>query len=221
MIEKLSAISVFSGIQAEELRLLLNDTHYQMRSYQQGTCLACAGDLCVGLYVLLDGQTKGEMVDETGKRITIEEHQAPVALAPAFVFGDQHYFPVDVYVVKQAKVMIIQRIDFIRMMQRNSKLLENYMNMISNKAQFLSGKIRFLNLKSLKSKIAEYILNLSQDRLKIIELGKGQQALADLFGVARPSFARALGEMEEQGLIRYKNRSIEIVDKEKLSKEAQ
>jgi CRP/FNR family transcriptional regulator, dissimilatory nitrate respiration regulator len=219
MFERLVFTPVFKGLQPEALQLLMDDTHYQLRSYEKGVHVVAAGDICSGLYLLVSGVTRGEMTDPSGKSITIEEHHSPALLAPAFIFGEENHFPVDVVVLQEAKIMIIQRPDFIRMMQRNSKVLENYLNLISNRAHFLSQKIRFLTLKSLKSRIAEYIMDIAGDKLKIVELDKGQQELADYFGVARPSFARALSEMEAQGLIRYKNRFIEIIDKEKLARE--
>jgi CRP-like cAMP-binding protein len=43
-----------------------------------------------------------------------------------------------------------------------------------------------------------------------------QNDLADFFGVARPSVARALGELEEEGLIEAKGKNIKILDKKQL-----
>ncbi len=44
-----------------------------------------------------------------------------------------------------------------------------------------------------------------------------QYEIADFFGVARPSVARALGEMEQEGLIAAKGKNIRILNRKKLS----
>jgi CRP-like cAMP-binding protein len=44
-----------------------------------------------------------------------------------------------------------------------------------------------------------------------------QSDLAEFFGVARPSVARALGEMEDDGLIEAGGKIIRILDKKRLS----
>jgi CRP/FNR family transcriptional regulator, dissimilatory nitrate respiration regulator len=44
-----------------------------------------------------------------------------------------------------------------------------------------------------------------------------QNELADYFGVVRPSVARALGEMEEEGLIIADRKKIKINDRKGLS----
>jgi DNA-binding GntR family transcriptional regulator len=51
-----------------------------------------------------------------------------------------------------------------------------------------------------------------------VTLNQSQTELADFFGVTRPSLARALAELEEEGIIRAERREITILDKEKMNK---
>jgi CRP-like cAMP-binding protein len=106
----------------------------------------------------------------------------------------------------------------IFILQHSQVVLQNYLNAISSRTQFLSNKIRFLSFKTIKEKIANYILtNLKKDS-QIYSLNQSQTELADFFGVARPSLARALAELEEEGILRVKRREITILNKEKLNK---
>ena len=50
-----------------------------------------------------------------------------------------------------------------------------------------------------------------------VTLGMTQNDLADFFGVARPSVARALHDLEEKGFILAKSKNIKIIDKEGLA----
>ena len=59
------------------------------------------------------------------------------------------------------------------------------------------------------------MLNLLKDNMKSIELPLSQKELAEFFGVARPSLARALGELEKEGIIEVKRREIKIIDRRK------
>jgi Mn-dependent DtxR family transcriptional regulator len=47
-------------------------------------------------------------------------------------------------------------------------------------------------------------------------LEASKERLASLFGVARPSLSRELGEMERRGLIRVEGREIAILDEQGL-----
>jgi DNA-binding FadR family transcriptional regulator len=52
----------------------------------------------------------------------------------------------------------------------------------------------------------------------LYQLSQSQTELAEFFGVARPSLARALSEMEDEGILRVERRDITILNKEKLNK---
>ena len=73
------------------------------------------------------------------------------------------------------------------------------------------------NFKTIKGKLTFYILQKSGMNSDLITLGMTQSDLADFFGVARPSIARALGELEDEGYIEAKGKSIKIIDKEGLA----
>jgi CRP-like cAMP-binding protein len=89
--------------------------------------------------------------------------------------------------------------------------------MISNRSQFLSEKIKFLNFKTIRGKLAQYFLQLANSGKPEIRLEMTQNDLAEYFGVARPSIARVIGEMETEGLIITKGKTLTIIDKERLT----
>ena len=89
--------------------------------------------------------------------------------------------------------------------------------MISNRSQFLSEKIKFLNFKTIRGKLAQYILQTAGTGKSEIKLEMTQNDLAEYFGVARPSIARVIGEMENEGIIITKGKILKILDKKRLT----
>ena len=61
-----------------------------------------------------------------------------------------------------------------------------------------------------------YLLQIKPQADGFLRIPVTQQAMANLFGVARPSVARALKEMEEEGVLKSKNKQVEILNKKKL-----
>jgi len=106
---------------------------------------------------------------------------------------------------------------FLKLLMSNDKILINFLNMISNRSQFLSEKIKFLNFKTIKDKLAHYILQKAGKEGTDVTMDMTQNDLADFFGVARPSVARALGELEEEGYLQAERKNIRILDKEGLA----
>jgi len=161
MFEILTTCPVFKGISTEELKLLFTDIHYFTKNYEPGEMIHLAGEECRYLLCLMEGAVVGEMVDINGKVIKIEDITSPRVLASAFLFGKDNKFPVNIIVSKKTQLLYIPREEFLKMMQTNQRVLINYLNGISSRAQFLSDKIRFLSFKTIRGKLAHYIFKLS------------------------------------------------------------
>lgn len=209
----LTSSPLFKGLDISAIELLIGEVSHKIRKFKAGTLISQSGDPVISLMLVVSGNVKGEMVDYAGRVIKIEDIPAPGALASAFMFGNNNRFPVNVICNTDTEILIIDKSDFLKLLMNNDRILVNFLNMISNRSQFLSEKIKFLNFKTIKGKLAQYILQKAGNDKINISLGVTQNDLADFFGVARPSVARALGELEEEGLIEAKGKNIRVIDK--------
>ena len=207
---------LFIGLSETDIEKILSEVPHRIRKFKAGSLIAQSGEHVDYLMVVIGGVVKGEMVDITGRVIKIEDIPAPGALASAFMFGNNNRFPVNVIAVSDSELLIIDKPVFLRLLMRHDKLLANFLDMISNRSQFLSEKIKFLNFKTIKGKLAHFILQRAGKEKSSVILDMTQNDLADFFGVARPSVARAIGELEEAGLITAKGKSIKILNKNGL-----
>jgi len=215
--EVLSHSPVFAGLNAEKLSLLFREVVFQVRRLGKGALVASAGDECTSLIIVVSGNVKGEMSDYNGKTIKIEDIEAPRPLASAFLFGKNNRFPVTVIANTDVELLYIRREEFLKLLQTDQRILVNYLNAISSRTQFLSQRIRFLSFKSIRQKIAHYLLDLAGERLSVVELPLPQEELAEFFGVTRPALARSLGELHQERVIDVHRRTIKILDKQRMN----
>ena len=209
---------LFSRLSSDEINEVLATVPHRLRKFKSGSMIAQSGEQVSSLMLVLSGSVKGEMVDIAGRVIKIEEIPATGALASAFIFGNRNRFPVNVIAVSATELLIIEKPYILRLLKKNDRILENFLDMISNRSQFLSEKIKFLNFKTIKGKLAQFILQRTgKERLSLV-LEMTQNELADFFGVARPSVARALGEMEQEGVIEARGKNIKVLDSTKLAR---
>jgi len=190
----------------------------RVKSFPRDVLIAQAGEEVRFLHILLQGSVKGEMVDYTGKVIKIEDITPSRPLAPAFLFGKQNKYPVNITSGEDALLLSIPRDRFLIILQESEKVLLNFINIVSSRGQFLSNKIKFLSFTTIKGKFAQYLLDLSaqQDSLSFT-LPHSQSQLSELFGVARPSIGRAIGELNQEGIIRTEGKQVEILDQARLT----
>ena len=213
----LSNAPLFKGISPDEILKILDNVPHNIKKFQSGSIICQSDESVNSLMVVISGIVKGEMGDYAGRIIKIEDIAAPGAIAPAFIFGNRNRFPVNVIGVSEGEILSIGKGEFLKLLMWNDTVLVNYLDMISNRSQFLSEKIKFLNFKTIKGKLAQFILEKAGKNLDSFSLAMTQNDLADFFGVTRPSVARALGDLEEDGYIKAKSKNITIIDKKGLA----
>lgn len=218
MIGILSDCSLFRGMSRQEISAALSDSSWRIRSFPKDTLIAQAGEEVLNLQIVLEGSVKGEMVDYAGKVIKIEDIGPSRPLAPAFLFGLQNRYPVNITAGGDVKVLSIPRERFLVMLQNSKSILVNFVDIVSSRGQFLSNKIKFLSFTTIKGKLAQYLLDLSgKSGSEKFSLPSSQSRLSELFGVARPSIGRAMSELNHDGIIRTEGREVTILDHSKLS----
>lgn len=207
-------IPLFKGCALAEVEDLLSSVVFQRKKFTAGSLIVSQGEVCDRLLILTEGKVVGEMTSPTGKSLKIEEMEAPMVLASAFLFGKQNKFPVSVTALTHASFMVFQRNDLMKMFRLNPRVLSNFLSMISSRAQFLSEKLRFHSFKSLKAKVAFYLTGEAGTQKKF-KLKHSQEEMAELFGVARPSVGRIFLQLQNENIIdiRYKNVTIKNFDK--------
>ena len=193
MIPALVNNPLFRGITPERLFADLEEISFHTRSYKKGEILAQQGAVCNRLVILTKGSVRGEMIDYSGRLIKVEDIAAPRAIAPLFLFGEENRYPVEVTANEPTEVIELPKSSVLSLFRKNEQFLENYMNLSANYARTLSDKLFFMSFKTIRQKLASYLLRLyKQQQQTHITLDRSQQELSDYFGVSRPSLAREL-----------------------------
>jgi len=211
-IEEIMPCPLFKGIRPSRLEEILGQVFHKTRHFKKGDIISHAGNTCDVLMIMLEGIVSGEMSDFTGKTLKIEDIEAPRPLAPAYLFGMNNQFPVTIVAQSNVRLEVFPKESVIKMMQIDELLLGNYLDIISNRAQFLSQKIKFLTFKTIREKIAHFLLLHSKTGKMEVQFGQTHQQLADLFGVTRPSLTRAILDMEEERIIESNRGTIKIIN---------
>lgn len=214
--ELLSRSPLFRGLNPEETERTLRTVNFRIRSFRPGSVIALGGEVVNSLQIVACGLVKGEMVDQTGRILKIEDIPAPRLLAPAFLFGAANRYPVNVTAVDNVTLIVIEKSDFISLLRGSEIILTNYLDTISSRSQFLSERIRFITFRTIKGKMANYILERTSPDKPLMRLTLTQQELSDFFGVARPSLARVIRELEDEKLILASGRDISVISRKGL-----
>ncbi|MEI6556654.1 MAG: Crp/Fnr family transcriptional regulator [Paludibacter sp.] len=196
----------------EDNELFPSDLKYSIKNYPKNELIFRQGDSCDALYILIQGSVKTEMITENGNLLGIEIIKAPRPLAPAFLFSDNNSFPVDVTTLEEAEILRIPKDEVIRLMTSQPDFMKQFITHNSNRIQFLTNRLQLLSIKTIKGKIAYFLLEQSKEHGLTFTLNRNQTELADFFGIARPSLARSLSEMAQDGIISINKKEYTILN---------
>lgn len=214
----LSRCPICNKIPADEQENFVEALHCIQKKFRKGEIIVRQGDVCKHLYLLTLGSVKTEMMAEDGTMLTIETIKAPHPLAPAFLFADNNRFPVDVTAQENSELLLIPKESVMKLLATNESFLSNYLSYNAGRTQFLSNKLQIMSIKTIKGKLAQYLLEHAKPGSKMVLLDKNQTELAEFFGVARPSLARCMSEMAVDGIISINRKEITILDFNELKR---
>ena len=209
-VKRLMGTPVFLHLSEEKLRAFIDSTPHTLRSYAVSDFIAIQGDPCRSVYLLYNGEVRTTMSGPEGKQVTIEDLEAPVLLAPAFLFATVNRFPVNVTAKTPCEVLLINKENFVELMRNEPIVMQNFLRIISDRSHKLSQKINSFALHGLKSRVAVYLCQ--QGGIS------NQQEVSERMGVARPSLSRVLAELAEEGCIAFEKRKVIITDRTRLEK---
>ncbi len=196
--------------------LFTSNLEFTIKNYDKNELIFRQGDLCDALYILMTGSVKTEMITENGNLMGIEIINAPRPLAPAFLFSGNNRFPVDVTTLEDVEILRIPKDEVIRLMTLKPDFMQQFLTHNANRTQFLTNRLQLLSIKTIKGKIAHFLLEQVSEHGNIFTLNRNQTELADFFGVARPSLARSLSEMIEDGIIELNKKEYKVLDQKRL-----
>lgn len=217
-ITTLLKIPLFRSVPEAELERIFTELKINETIFKKSDILAMQDEPVNRLIILLTGSVKGEMMDASGRVVKVEDIEAPSPLAILFLFGTENRFPVQAIAREDTTAVIIPRQSVLRMLTMNEVILKNYLDISADFAARLSRKLHFMSLHTIRQKLAVYLLDLSKKQgADTVVIDRPKSALAEYFGVARPSLERELTRMQNEGLLAAEKKTVTIKNRRGLA----
>ena len=214
----LLSASLFSELAPEAVAGFLRAARCRLDSFPRGTILLSQGDSVAAAGVLLSGKIKAYRLNRQG------EENLQSVMGPGSMFGDMLMAtdngksPVTVEVTEDARVLFVP---FDSIMAAGSefgnRLRVNLLHELSARYWALSRKVRYLSERSLRGRIALFLLDAARDQGGLtFTLPMTREAMASLLGVNRSALSRELSRMEKDGLVAVYRGSFRLLSREEL-----
>lgn len=212
---------LFNGTTAEELPLLISCLGVKTCKYKKNEYVVRESEKFEGVGFVVSGNIV--IIKETydGNRAVLANFKQGDIFGEIIAFSDYGVWPSTVVADSECKIMFIHPNKILGMCSQtcgfHKNLISNITRIISKKALILNKKVEYLTIKSIKVKLAKYILEQYKKNKKMtVDLPLNREGLAEFLNVSRPSMSRELCKMRDEGIIEFYRETIKIKDIERL-----
>lgn len=223
--DTLMKVPLFKNINEVELENMLTCFHTKIKAYKKDSFIVFEGDPFTGIGIIVEGGVVIQKENEQGERVLISKFSEGGMFGEMVAFSRIDRWPATVQASAKTAIIFIDPTMLIttcgNLCDGHRQLIMNMLTLVSNKALVLNKKVEYLSKKSMRGKIAKYIIEQRKPHKKaIFQVDMNRNELADFLNVSRPSMSRELGRMKEEGIIDYNKNTFRVIDLEALKEAA-
>jgi CRP-like cAMP-binding protein len=207
---KLSSVPFFQNCDEEVLKIFSEDL--EQCSFKRGQSIHFEDDTCTSLEIIVSGSVSIAHSSEHGDLYTVKVLDENSFIGPNNLYAsDNNYFVyiealTDTSIIKISKKAVDNAL-------KNLNFRYQFLKLLSDTGKFMGNRLIEERKLNLHEKIKIYLKHQSiKQNNNLIVLPISKTLLASNFGVARTSLSRELQKMEQEGLITFKNRNIQIIE---------
>lgn len=219
MYENLLRLPYFQGMSKDDITAILDKVAFEFRNYSEGETICEQGETCDKFVILTQG-TLNSSIDAPNEEYTvIEECQAPLAIEPYSLFGQDTTFKRSYTANSKCTTLVIDKQYLFTEFTKYQVFTINFLNLISRRAQMQSHAIWNYTPRSIKGRIVQFIgmrCNSIEGR-KTVQIKMEQ--LADILCETRLNISKALNEMQDDGYIELHRKEIAVPSLKRMIEE--
>ncbi len=214
VIEKIRICNLFESLTENEIEKLFFKEDIYIKKIKEGEYFLFAGDRLKGAIFCVSGELTTEMTREDGKIMPVDKIKRGGIIAPAFIFSEKNYVPVDVFASIDTEVLYIEKDNFFRIIYSKEKLMKEFLKISSRRMEYISTKLsNTVNKKTISEKLDSYIELKKNGNIFKLEISLTE--LASIFLVERPSLSRVFSQYISEGKLEKKDKNIYIIKNKK------
>lgn len=222
----LAGSPLFAGLETETLAVMLDCLQPKFTVHAKNSFITTEGDPFTGLGILVAGEAAVVKETVAGMRSVLTSLAAGDMFGEMVAFSARKTWPASVFAQSECSVVFLppQKITGTcpHACAGHQRLIRNMLLIVSEKALMLNRKVEYLTIRSMRTKIATYLLEqrkLAGKNIFVMPLKRND--LADFLNVSRTALSREMGRMRDEGLIDFFRSSVKLTDVEKLMKAAE
>ena len=201
--------SLFTGVDREDLSLLLGCLQAQLMAVPKGDPVFLEGDPAGFVGLVLEGSVQIVRDDYYGTRSVIAHAEVGDIFAEAFACADVPVMPVSGYALQDSRILMLSCRKMLTVCSNacrfHNRLVKNLLQVVARKSLNLSQKIQFMSQRTTRQKLMAYLSDQAKRAgNREFTIPFDRQALADYLGVERSAMSAELSKLQKDGILETK-----------------
>jgi CRP/FNR family transcriptional regulator len=207
--EAIKSCPLFAGVTDRDLDDL---TRIARRlEFAKGQMVFSEGDKATGFYVPIEGKVKIYKMSPEGRERILRIAHPGRTFAEAAIF-DIGIFPAYAQAIESSVLLFFPKQAILNLLHCNAQLAINMIGGISRILRELMDDMESLTFKDVPSRLARYLLDLSEMKQREVRLPVSKTQLAANLNTTGETLSRSLRKMTDDKLIEVRGRVIAIRD---------
>jgi CRP/FNR family transcriptional regulator len=227
----------FGGLGAEERAAVVGFSRVQ--TVPEGEILFQTGDPYRGFYVVLEGTVQIYRLNDEGRMLVLHVIEAGESFAEVPLFqrkegqpGAGHTYPATAEPLEDSVLLFIPEEAFLSFVTDHPHTCLSMMGELAGRLRTAVRRLDEISLQGVKTRLAGYLCRsvvqasdddtvsgaAAQPGSTAVHLDIPKSVLAAELGTVPETLSRALGDLEDDGLIRREGDAIELVDPARLER---
>ena len=209
--------TLFQGVEAKVLRGYLEETPHHIQCYDKEETIFHLMDPALRIGIILEGRVEAQKSFPNGSQVNVSVRFPGEMIGPAAVFSKSQRYPCDIVALEPATLMMFRKEDLLSLMQKDVQILKNFTTEIASATYMLQQRLELLSYNGIVQKAAFWLLmQVRQTGKTTVQIPDSMSRWAMIMNVSRPSLHREMKRLEEEGIIRYAGKSIDVLDQDGL-----
>ena len=194
---------LFHGFTLSEINQFFRKYSMTSVTYNKGDLLALKNDPVQAIGIIESGEV---VIEEDGLK------KLPgTTFGETLLFSSTSKYSSNIIATTTTQVLYLKKEELLSALTTYTKLLQNYLSLLSQQAQHLGEHLQLLSQASIRDKIIAYVKSKYQGDIKI-PIGMTKERLAIYLNVKRPSLSRELIYMRMDGILSTDRKNFHVLD---------
>lgn len=182
----------------------------QQRTAARGAVLLSEGDPVEGFFWMVEGSVRVFQMNADGREFEVARFRAGEWVAPALALSADT-FPHFLVALEASRLLFFPRAQALERITHDPALASHFLRLLAVRCKLLHERLHALQLHTLRNRLEQYLAQAgAREGGESFRLPMPKKELARVLGTTPESLSRTLRQLEEEGRISMKGRSIRL-----------